>query len=298
VSRRPAVSVIVPFRGDAAAARRLRDALVPLELRAGDELIVADDSDGGVAESVLASDGPARTARVVSATGEHSSYRARNAGAQAAGGEWLLFVDADCTPAPDLIDAYFATGPADRAGVIAGQVIADTGQRAFAARYARSRRFLDQHHGLHDAVTGAAATANLLVRRTAFDRAGGFAEGVRSGGDFDLCRRLLADGWTIEARPAAVVSHLHRESPIDLLRAVARYGSGARWLNRRYPGSSPRWPLRQGLAGSARDVVVNLAHGRVEEASFRAFDGVGLVAHNVGYARSNEAERPVPRHSR
>jgi mycofactocin glycosyltransferase len=286
-SPRPAVSVVVPFRGDAAAARRLSDALASLELRAGDELIVADNSDGGVAASDALS--PATT--VVRATGERSSYHARNAGAMAAAGRWLLFMDADCTPAPDLIDAYFATDPADRAGALAGQVIADPCQRAFAARYARSRRFLDQRHGLHDAATGAAATANLLVRRAAFERVGGFVEGIRSGGDFDLCRRLLAGGWTVESRPGATVAHRHRERLIDLMRVIARYGSGARWLNQRYPGSSPRWPLRPGLAGSARDVVANLARGRVEEASFRVVDGVGLVAHNVGYVLSNEPER-------
>jgi glycosyltransferase involved in cell wall biosynthesis len=279
--------VIVPFRGDAAAARRLGVALVPLELRPSDELIVADNSDGGVATS----DALSPTTTVVPATGERSSYHARNAGARAAAGQWLLFMDADCTPAPDLIDAYFATPPSERSGAVAGQVIGDPGQRAFAARYARSRRFLDQHFGLHDATTGAAATANLLVRRAAFDRVGGFAEGISSGGDFDLCRRLLAGGWTIETRPVAAVTHRHRERPTDLLRAIARYGSGARWLNERYPGSSPRWPLRQGLAGSARDVVVNLGRGRVEEASFRAFDGIGLVAHNVGYVLANEPER-------
>jgi glycosyltransferase involved in cell wall biosynthesis len=282
--RRPAVSVVVPFRGDIAAARRLRDALVPLELGTGDELIVADNSDDGLAGEVLAG-----RATVVRATRERSSYHARNAGASAAVGEWLLFMDADCTPAPNLPDAYFAADPPARVGALAGQVIADPDQRGFAARYARSRRFLDQHDGLHDATTGAAATANLLMRRAAFDRAGGFAERIRSGGDFDLCRRLLADGWTIEARPGAVVIHRHRENPIDLLRVVARYGSGARWLNRRYPGSSPRWPLRQGVIGSARDVISNLARGRIEEASFRAFDAVGLVAHNVGYVLSNDA---------
>jgi GT2 family glycosyltransferase len=284
VIRRPAVSLVVPFRGDIGAARRLRDALVPLELRTGDELIVADNSDGGLAGEVLRG-----RATVVPATRERSSYHARNAGASAAVGEWLLFMDADCTPAADLLDSYFATDPPARVGALAGQVISDPDQRGFAARYARSRRFLDQHHGLHDATAGGAATANLLVRRAAFERAGGFAEGIRSGGDFDLGRRLVADGWTIEARPGAVVIHRHRENPIDLLRVVARYGSGARWLNRRYPGSSPRWPLRQGVAGSARDVISNLARGRIEEASFRAFDAVGLVAHNVGYVLGNDA---------
>jgi hypothetical protein len=43
------------------------------------------------------------------------------------------------------------------------------------------------------------------------------------------------------------------------------------------------------VLGSGRDVAVNLVRGRLEEASFRAFDAVGLVAHNIGYRTSNSA---------
>jgi glycosyltransferase involved in cell wall biosynthesis len=289
VSRRPAVSVVVPFRGNAADAARLREALAAVERRAGDEVIVADNTDDSLAGDVLAD-----VAGVVPATREHSSYHARNVGARSAGTGWILFIDADCHPEARLLDAYFAERPGPRCGAMAGQVLGEPDQDGFAVRYARSRRFLDQHYGLHDVTTGAAATANLLVRRAAFERVGGFAEGIRSGGDFDLCRRLLADGWTIESRLGALVAHRHRESLVDLMRVIARYGSGARWLNQRYPGSSPRWALGRGLAGSARDVAVNLAHGRREEAAFRAVDGVGLLAHTVGYLRRNEAERGPP----
>ena len=133
----------------------------------------------------------------------------------------------------------------------------------------------------------AAATANLAVRRKAFDEIGGFTEGIRSAGDVDLCRRLVGAGWRIERRPEAVVTHLHRESLPGLLSAIARYGSGARWLNERYPGSAPEWPLVPGLRGAVRDIAANLAGRRFEEAAFRGIDGLGLLAHTVGYRRSN-----------
>ena len=65
---------------------------------------------------------------------------------------------------------------------------------------------------------------------------------------------------------------------------IARYGAGARWLNERYPGSSPRWPLsaRARPATVARRRARLLARRRVEAALFRGVDGLGLVAHNVG----------------
>jgi hypothetical protein len=69
---------------------------------------------------------------------------------------------------------------------------------------------------------------------------------------------------------------------------VARYGAGAAWINRRYPGAAPRWGLIPGLAGSARDVAVNLARRRPTEALYRGIDALGLVAYTVGYARDNQ----------
>ena len=100
-----------------------------------------------------------------------------------------MFTDADCVPVPWLLEAYFAEGPADDVGALAGSVISDPQQRHFLARYATDRGFLDQEGGLHTA-EDAAATANLAVRRAAFDEIAGFTEGIRSGGDVDLCRRL------------------------------------------------------------------------------------------------------------
>ena len=279
---RPPVSVIVPFRGDADAAARVAESFARLDLSDRDELIVADNSDDGEAAAM---DG---SAKVVEATGERSSYHARNAGAAGATGEWLLFTDSDCVPEPRILDAYFDPPPAAGVGALAGPVTTHVTQRAFLARYAEDRKFLDQNDGLHTAAD-AAATANLMVRRSAFDELGGFTEGIRSGGDVDFCRRLVAAGWTIERRPRARVDHLHRESLPDLLGSIARYAAGAHWLNERYPGTAPQWPLVHGLALCARDITVDVARLRLEQAAFRGVDALGLVAHVVGYRRSNAA---------
>jgi GT2 family glycosyltransferase len=284
---RPSVSVVVPFRGSEEDARRLAKNLEPLRVRPGDELIIADNSD---AESNLQfpPSGEGNRQLVVSAAGERSSYHARNVGAARAAGEWLLFIDSDCVPDAGILSAYFSPLPADRVGALAGAVTTDPNQNAFLARYAKDRNFLDQDVGLHTA-GDAAATANLMVRRDAFEAVGGFTEGILSAGDVDLCRRLLAAGWRIERRPRAAVHHLHRESLRELLGSIARYAAGARWLNERYPGTAPRWPLGHGLALCARDIAVDLARLRFERAAFRGVDALGMFAHVIGYGRSNTA---------
>jgi GT2 family glycosyltransferase len=174
---------------------------------------------------------------------------------------------------------------------VAGQILGEPDQRSFVARYARSRRLFDHADGLIRADGGGAAAGNLLVRRAAFSAIGGFTEGIRSGGDLDLCRRLQAAGWRLEFRPEALVHHRHRASLPSLLGAIARYGAGARWLNERYPGSSPPWPLALGCINAARDVAAQLRQRHVKEALFRAVDGLGLMAHRVGYATRNRAGR-------
>ena len=280
---RPPVSVVVPFRGDADDAGRTLAAMALLRLAEGDELIIADNSR----DQACASLAPAGV-DVAPATRERSSYHARNAGAAVAHGEWLLFVDSDCIPHPDLIDAYFQSPVAAGRGALAGQIEGDPDQGSFLARYTRSRKFFRQDAGFLSEA-GTAATGNLLVRRLAFAEIGGFAEGIRSAGDVDLCRRLCLAGWSIEPRVGAVVRHRHRDSLPSLLGAIARYAAGSRWLNERYPGESGPWPLVSGLAGVATDVPRCLLRGEVGEGAYRLVDGAGLIAHVAGYRMSNKA---------
>jgi GT2 family glycosyltransferase len=275
---------VVPFLGKRDEARRLLEALARLPLATGDELIVADNTRAGVVDGLAGG-----SVRVVRATRERSSYHARNAGAVLARNDWLLFMDADCVPAANLLDAYFAEPIGDDCGALGGEIVGDPAQQGLLARYARSRGFLSQADGLLGPDSRAAVTGNVLVRRAAFEGLGGFTEGIRSGGDVDLSRRLVADGWSVEHRPDAIVAHRHRETLIGFLAMIARYGAGARWLNERHPGSSPRWPLLPGLIGTVADIGRLLTRRRPEAALFRAVDGIGLIAHNLGYRASNRA---------
>lgn len=279
---RPPVTVVIPFAGGTAAAVEAVEAIGRLQVRPGDELIVVDNGgESGI--GAMAGQLGARTM----ATARRSSYHARNVGAAAGSADWLLFLDADCVPVASLLDAYFEPAPDPAAGAVAGAVLAVEASDAVLARYARSRGLLDQDSFM-TREHPFAVTANLLVRRRAFDALGGF-EAVRSGGDVDFSWRLEDAGWAIEARPAAVARHSHRERLLPFLRQRVRYGAGAAWLERRYPGRRPKPRPLCGAARSSAGVVTEALRGRREEALMRAIDAIAYGAHALGRRFPNES---------
>jgi cellulose synthase/poly-beta-1,6-N-acetylglucosamine synthase-like glycosyltransferase len=292
---RPAVDVVVPFRGSAPALAELVERLHGLALEPGDTVTVVDNTPAGVA---YAPTSPG--VRVVAAPERRSSYHARNRGAAAGAAPWLLFLDADVEPAPALPDRYLEEAPGARTGVLVGtvrDVASASGPESFAGRYARVRRLIDQANTLQMA-RPYAKTANCLVRRAAFEQVGGFVDDIRSGGDADLCFRLREAGWELEPRPAAVAEHRSRQRLLGLLGQRARHGSGAEWLELRYPGFVG--PRRR-LVGLARNLVEGagasaaaLVRGDGEQALVRLMDPVSNAAFDLGRRIPNETWREQP----
>ncbi|MEA2397925.1 MAG: hypothetical protein QOK25_1481, partial [Thermoleophilaceae bacterium] len=289
---RPGVSVVVPFLGDVEEQRATRGWMRRLRLGPGDEAILVDNgraaaaSGGGGGES---DPGPDTAVTTIRATGERSSYHARNVGARRAQGEWLLFLDADTRPPPSLLDDYFREPVDQRCGAVAGGVVAARDQRALVACYAASRRYLSQAAHFRDAHRPYGITANLLVRRAAWEGVGGFVEGIRSGGDADFCWRIQDAGWTLAYREPAAVEHRHRERLMPQLRQMARYSAAIAWMDRRLPGSSPRPPVLRRLGRAAGGTGVWLAAGRPRRSLFSAIDGLVVIAEGVGWLMSNDA---------
>lgn len=279
-SRRPPVSVVLPFAGSRAAAQTAAQQLRSLHVRENDELILVDNTRGQVA-------GGLEGVRVVPAARRQSSYTARNVGASAAANSWLLFVDADCVLRPQLIDEYFTQDIPRGCGAVAGPVHADVTQRAVAARYQRSRGHLSQWGHLHYGFRPFAITANLLARKAAWQGCGGFTEGIQSGGDAEFSFRLQDAGWTLGWNARAAVIHRHRESLLAMLRQQASYAAGRRWLNGRYPGSFPRPPLVRRLARSFPAAVRWLLTAHPERAAFAFVDVAVIAAESVGWWAGN-----------
>jgi GT2 family glycosyltransferase len=247
VSGRPPVAVIVPFAGSEEQLSLCLAALHRLVVEPGDELIVADNraasTDGWRAGPV----------RLVRADGVGAPGFARNRAAAVTAAEWLVFLDADTRPEPELLARYFDPLPAPRTAILAGGIEDRAAGPSPAARHSARRSQMSHQTTLQRAGTPYAQSANLAVRRTAFAEVGGFHEGARAGEDADLWWRLRAGGWGLEQRPRACVAHVTRPTLGSLLAQLARHGSGAAWLEHRYPGEFP--------APRARDVAGRMLGG-------------------------------------
>jgi cellulose synthase/poly-beta-1,6-N-acetylglucosamine synthase-like glycosyltransferase len=291
---RDSVDVIVPFGGSDRAFVDLVARLRALELGPHDSLTIVDNSQGAVAESI-ADKGPIR---VVSAHQRRSSYYARNRGAWGGGGTWLLFLDADVEPTPDIIDRYLSVPPAATSGVLVGPVddvrSADRQSESVTSRYSRLRRLIDQTNTLQMR-RPYAKTANCAVRRVGFEEVGGFADDIRSGGDADLCLRLQDAGWGFEGRPEASVQHRSRRRMGELLAQRSRHGSGAEWLEARYPGFvGPRrgmMGLTRNIVGGAGRSLLSYCRGDVDAAIVQLIDPLSNAAFEIGRRIPNSTLR-------
>jgi glycosyltransferase involved in cell wall biosynthesis len=288
---RPTVDVVVPFLGSRSSLELLVHGMSALELRSGDTLTIVDN--GGVG---LAGD---EHVTIVEAPERHSSYYARNRGAGLGSAEWLLFLDADVTPRPELLDAYFASAPADAVGVLGGAIqdeLAGPGAPA-AARFASLLSAMSQSNTLNGRVLPYTQTANCAIRRAAFEQVGGFRDDVRSGGDADICFRLRDAGWEIEPRHHAAVVHANRRRLAKLLRQRARMGSGAAWVNERHPGSFPPRRLLGLAAWSVKSLaraLTSAVRGRRDDAVIATLNPLTVWAFELGRRLPNHVNGQIP----
>lgn len=286
---RPHVSVIVPFAGSPAELDRLVESLTALQRRPGDEVIVIDNR-----EQAASAQPPAASITVHPANAIASPAFARNAGARLTLGEWLVFVDADTRPDPQLLDAYFSPSPAPETAILAGAVVDVADDDTLVARHDVARRRMSQEMTLRREGRPYAQTANCAVRRSAFETVGGFEPEARAGEDADLCFRLQRAGWRLEERSAATVEHRARRTLRACLAQNVHHGAGVGWLNRRWPGEfpapGPRWLVVRTLRLIGRALRA-LANRDPQEAAFTVLDLAEVSARDMGRLTSNRAVR-------
>lgn len=248
---REAISVIVPVRDDVEGLRALLEAIAAQE-RQPDEVIVVDSASSRALPRPEALVGSVAAAWQVVRVEQPGSYRARNAGIEAATGSILAFTDADCRPAPDWLGVAEALlSPADGPAAIGGRIEVTTagpGRRTFAEAYEVVHSF-PQHH--YVARRNFAATANLVVNRSAIDLVGRFDPTLTSAGDLEWGTRAGRLGLRLQFAPDLLVEHPARRTMGELHAKRRRILAGHLDLQR-LEEQAPRYSLLRLLAVPVR----------------------------------------------
>jgi GT2 family glycosyltransferase len=286
---RPRVDVVVPFRGELAQLEDLRCRLERLRLRDGDTVLVVDNTPRQTEAHTAGND----VVSVVSATSYATPGFARNRGTAHGTADWIVFLDADTEPAPNLLDLYFDPPPEASTGLLAGGVLDEpvSSRGPAAARYAYLQDAMSQRQTFRLNEWAFSQMANAACRRVAFETLGGFREDIRAGEDADFCYRLRLRRWGIERREHARVVHRNRQTIPAFIAQKALHGSGAAWLNRAYPGSFPArrrhglvwWGVRH----SARGLLSAIRHRNFDEAVLAVFDPLEQLSFEFGRSLPN-----------
>ena len=251
----PTVSVIVPFRNAGVHFRQLLESLVNQELTEPAEIVAVNNcsTDGSVL--VAQSMSGRLPIKVVDAPICANASYARNIGVTAAKGDKLLFADADDEVAPGYLAAMttaldsheFVTSSVDSTSLNSEWV-----REAHGPPWQGVIMYFGFMSG-----TG----VNVGLRRSLFERVGGFPEDFPASQDIVFSWRVQLNGVPICIVPKAVYRYRYRESLRGLFRQSRNWGMSNVLLYRQFrgrgmPGRSPGTAFKEwgavvaGLAGA------------------------------------------------
>jgi glycosyltransferase involved in cell wall biosynthesis len=240
MSAKPRVSVIVPLHRDTPAFRRCLTAVQALP---GDEhelIVVADRAVAGLP-------GDARLVVTESQT-DTSPAEKRDAALAVAAGDILAFLDDDAYPAPDWLERALSRFGDQTVAAVGGPGLTPPESRF---RERASGAFYESPFGSGGLrarfrpVDGVRPVDdwpayNLLIRREALERVGGWQSSFYGGEDTKLCLALRDAGFTIVYDPAVLVYHHRRPIFAAHLRQVGNVGRHRGYFVRKFPGTSAR----------------------------------------------------------
>lgn len=202
------------------------------------EVIVFPDHDTGAALEGV---------RVI-ATGPMGPGEKRDLALKYAEGEILAFIDDDAYPRSDWLRRACAHFDDVRVAAVGGPAVTPQGDSTarkasgavFASWFTSSRYTYRYRRGKMQDVDDM-PTVNLFVRRSVFERLGGFDTSCWPGEDTKLCLDIVKKlGMRIVYDPDVLVYHHRRPLFLDHLRQVSRYACQRGYFVKAFPQTSLR----------------------------------------------------------
>ena len=181
------------------------------------EVIVVHDGDAGIRNLLDAWTGhlPLRALQIP----ERGAVAKRNVGWRAARAELIAFTDDDCEPAPGWLKSALDACDDDSVELVQGRVDPHPEDAAVSGLFKRTIEVHAHYEGYPN--------ANLVYRRRALERVGGYDDAYWGAGeDSDLAHRVVESGGSVRYANDALVWHAVRA--VDF---ASHLKSLPRWAN-------------------------------------------------------------------
>ena len=224
------ISIIIPAYNAAQTIEACIKALQQQTTKETYEIIVVNDASTDNTVAVATAVG----AHQIISKGKLGKSGTRNAGAQAAQGEILLFTDSDCEPLPDWIERMITPFRHD-AEVVGVKGAYYSRQRELVARFTQvevEERY-DRMRQLP--TTNFIDTYAAAYKRDIFLDNGGFDTSLPEVEDQDFSFRLAAKGYKMVFVPEARVYHRHTTSAKHYFKRKFAIGKWKAMLMHRHP---------------------------------------------------------------
>ena len=216
-------SIIIPVWNNLALTTQCLTALAEVTHGVSYEVIVVDNHSTDDTPAFLA--GLGGDVKIITNNDNLGFAKACNQGAQAAKGEYLVFLNNDTIPQAGWLSALVEEVKAhSEVAVVGSKLLYEDGTIQHAG-VAFSREFLMPYH-MYPGVPADApfvsrrrelqcvTAACMLIRRQVFAQVGGFDEGYKNGfEDVDLCLKVGEKNWKIVYQPQSTVIHLESRTP-------------------------------------------------------------------------------------
>ncbi|NEP18563.1 MAG: glycosyltransferase [Leptolyngbya sp. SIO4C1] len=161
--------------------------------------------------------------------------QARNQGAAAAQGDFLVFTDDDCRPAPDWLQQLakhcerlgYEEQSSKIAVMIGGQTINTLSKNLYSVASQMIVDLAYQYFNPQPSQARFFASNNMVFPREPFLKIGGFHPAFRTSEDREICDRWLRSGYRMQYVSDVKIYHAHRLSLASFWRQHLSYGRGA-----------------------------------------------------------------------
>jgi len=237
----PSISIIIPVKNRPEDIRECLTSLANLDYPKDKvEIIVVNDGSTDSTSKVL----PTFDIKVIHLPQSIGASACRNLAAREASGDLLGFTDSDCVPHPHWLRELSPYFNDERIGIVGGYVSNFYNQSSLDC-YEEVKSSLNMGSSSFKVENDGPSTAyvpscNLIIRKKAFSKAGGFQEDLTVGEDVDLCWKTRGLGYHLLYVPKGEVKHKHRNHLLHMSRRRFDYGTSEAILYLRHKDKRKR----------------------------------------------------------